>query len=530
MPVTLPSDALEQIVAYVDEYSDVLNVALSNKALYEAAVPLHLQYRDIRSRLNNPVLWTWLSRLDDLRAARIRSLTLLADDEFGWEMHERTHDLSERMPSEFEKSGRERLPELTPELTPEACRECEVVLVKALKRMSRLQRFRWYRVPRPVLEGPDDIWSTLAQLGTVREIDVLDKEASTFDVAPIALSETFLRLSALTTFKLRTSVCSLKDDPEISQLEQMLLQNCPDIEVLVLDLDLSEPVITPNIDRLLGDAHWSSLRVLRLGGVNCRAPEVARFLIAHPRLEELALAQMMPGHAWTRLELPEDALPNLRHLECSSAQAAALLKKASKWPLETLLGVEVHETIIDSEYFSWDDDWEEEDHKDEESGPIPSPWRTLFLERLKAQKSITCLGVVCISAPEEMKTLAAVAPQLKHLRIKPDPDHNRIPEAEWYRLYSLFPALEVIDDGCLISFDPHASAEATATYNEKVNTHIQALARGCPRLRLVQAGPDGKKVLIIRDGQSDASVRWVARRWKGSEDQEVKDGEGEYVP
>ncbi|CAA7261821.1 unnamed protein product [Cyclocybe aegerita] len=526
MPVALPSDALEQIIAHVDEYSDVLSVALSSKELYEVAVPLHLQYRDIRSRLNNPALWTWLSRLDDLRAARIRSLTLLADDEFGWEMHESAHDLRERVPAEFEKSDRERLPELT----SEACRQCEVGLVKALKRMTRLQRFRWYRVPRPVLEGPDDIWSTLAQLGTVREIDVLDKEASTFDVASIAHSETFLRLSALTTFKLRTSVCSLKDDPEISQVEQMLLQNCPDIEVLVLVLDLNEPIITPNVDRLLADAYWPNLRVLRFGGVNCRAPQLARFLTAHPRLEELALAQMMPGHAWMRLELPEDALPNLQHLECSSAQAAALLKNASRWPLEMLLGVELHETVVDSEFFSWDDDWEDEDHEDEESGPVPSPWKALFLEGLKAQKSITRLGVVRISAPEEMETLAAVAPQLKHLKIKRDPDSNTIPETEWYRLYSLFPALEAIDDGYLISFDPYASAEASATYNEKVNVHIQALARRCPRLRLVSTGDYGKKVVIIWDGQSDAGVRWVARRWNGNEDQEVKDGENVYVP
>ena len=45
----------------------VLNVALSNKTLHSVAVPQHLYYRDIRSRLNNPTLWTWLSRPDDLR-------------------------------------------------------------------------------------------------------------------------------------------------------------------------------------------------------------------------------------------------------------------------------------------------------------------------------------------------------------------------------------------------------------------------------------------------------------------------------
>lgn len=192
----------------------------------------------------------------------------------------------------------------------------------------------------------------------------------------------------------------------------------------MLELDLNEQLDgTANVDHLLRDARWPKLRVLRLRGVNCRAPELTRFLIAHPNLEELALAQMMPGHAWTRLELPSDALPSLRHLECSSAQAAALLKDSdsSRRPLETLLGIEVHDNVVDSRYFSWDNDWEDEDHDDPDEERL-SPWKTLFLEGLKTQHSITRLGVASISSPQEMETLSTVTPQVREIETRTEHD------------------------------------------------------------------------------------------------------------
>lgn len=188
------------------------------------------------------------------------------------------------------------------------------------------------------------------------------------------------------------------------------------MKVLTLELDLHSHIDTANIETLLQNAHWPNLRVLRLRGVNCRVPELVRFLTAHPTLEELALAQMMPGHAWTQLEIPPDALPNLRHLECSSAQAAALLKNASAWPLETLLGVELHDRVVLATYFSWDEDWEEEDHEDE-NVEVPSPWKSLLLDRIKAQSSVICLGIVHVDESQEVEALSRIAPQLRELDI-----------------------------------------------------------------------------------------------------------------
>jgi len=199
MPVTLPSDVVDEIVNHIEGYSDVLNVALSSKALSSVALPQHLHYRDIRTRLHNPALWSWLSRSDDLRATHIHSLTILPDNDFDlYEMTpNHTYDLRERLPPELTPS--ESRP-FTSDRNLEACRESETSLVSVLKRMSSLQRFRWYRVPRPLLdEGTDNVWSTLHRLGTVRELDIFDGDANEIQVPSIVISDTVCVIKSCTT-------------------------------------------------------------------------------------------------------------------------------------------------------------------------------------------------------------------------------------------------------------------------------------------------------------------------------------------
>lgn len=182
----------------------------------------------------------------------------------------------------------------------------------------------------------------------------------------------------------------------------------------MLDVSFHERQASADIEALLMFAQWPRLRVLYFQGVNCKVPELERFLIAHPLIEELGLPPMMPGHAWTQLDIPRGALPRLQCLDCSSFQTAALLKNSSTRPLESLQGVEVHETMIDAEHFGWDDGWEGEYDRE---AVRPSPWKALFVECLKAQTSITSLGITSINAPEEMELLAVLAPQIKELEI-----------------------------------------------------------------------------------------------------------------
>jgi len=48
--------------------------------------------------------------------------------------------------------------------------------------MSGLERFKWYRLPRPLLDGLD--------FGMVKEIDIYDGEAVEIQIPPVVTSDT----------------------------------------------------------------------------------------------------------------------------------------------------------------------------------------------------------------------------------------------------------------------------------------------------------------------------------------------------
>ena len=104
-------------------------------------------------------------------------------------------------------------------------------------------------------------------------------------------------------------------------------------------------------------------------------------------------------------------------------------------------------------------------------------------------------------------------------------------DTEWVELYSLFPALEIIlaNVYCLglISHFRGLTIDRITALNER----IQALARSCTKLRLIQAGFNKKisrKLVIIREGGD--GVKWVVREWEESDDPYVQDGEDVYGP
>lgn len=178
---------------------------------------------------------------------------------------------------------------------------------------------------------------------------------------------------------------------------------------------------------LLLNANWPNLHTLHLTeGVGCSVDSLVRFLETHPGIEDLSLGRMMPGRSWERFAQALDTitpiLPRLKTLECSSAQAAALLKP-SMITLTDLLGVDMRDEIVIDDYFGWDDEWElehAEDEVDEEEDTtvlIPSPWKALFLRRLAACPSIRHLGVTHYENLSQLEALATIAPQLTWLDI-----------------------------------------------------------------------------------------------------------------
>lgn len=180
-----------------------------------------------------------------------------------------------------------------------------------------------------------------------------------------------------------------------------------------------------SIDKTLTLARWPKLRGLRLHGVYCRASTLARFLMVHSTLEELALAKMTPtSFQWISFAalLPGDALPNLRRLECTSYQAVALLKSPHP-ALETLHGFELCDMVEESTInFPFVDGWEDDELGQSHAyyavlAEQPSPWKSAMLHCLKSQQHIIRLQLSCIQSPQEVEELATVAPQIKEIEL-----------------------------------------------------------------------------------------------------------------
>ena len=83
----------------------------------------------------------------------------------------------------------------------------------------------------------------------------------------------------------------------------------------------------------------------------------------------------------------------------------------------------------------------------------------------------------------------------------------------WDRLFSLFPALEIISGPVPFYSYPEFTI---------LNARIQTPARSCTKLRLICAGyPEGRKLVIIRE-RGDG-VKWAMREWGESDDPHVVD-------
>ncbi|THH18717.1 hypothetical protein EW146_g2302 [Bondarzewia mesenterica] len=535
--LSLPPEIVDEIVTEIPSPKTLLALSKSSKSLAALVIPHHLYFRVIRASFLRSHLWERLAR-DELHAANVHSLTVLKNDADFPPLSPDEYDVAERLPpfpeSESEMGWEAGRPLARAQATFDI--EIETMLVSALRHMVHLNEFAWYREPSPILTGEDDIWSTLQRLKTVRNLDILDKPSGVNSNGPkkgIIFSDTFLRLSGFTTLKLHSSALEdLDDEPDVTSLIDMLEHNCPDLESLSLSLQLYRHINTASVSHLLSHTSWPRLHTLRLtNGLGCSSASLVQFLKAHPGIEELVLGRMLPGRSWEEFGLAlhgaeegaEDkpVLPRLKMLECSSAQAAALLMRPIE-TLETLSGVEVHDTIALDDYFSWDDEWEEEHAEDPEedgSEPIPSPWRDQFLTRLRACPSVRRLGVFNRAGADirQLDVLATVTPHLTRLDITVvasdlpsdiDIDH-------WCALYALFPSLHTIAAGHLVNLSPFYFHHMI----QKNKDNIQKLARACPRLKVLVSG-DWKAVIISRDGvgKEGELARWVVRKVSESEE------------
>lgn len=100
--------------------------------------------------------------------------------------------------------------------------------------------------------------------------------------------------------------------------------------------------------------------------------------------------------------------------------------------------------------------------------------------------------------------------------------------SDWHHVLTRFPELEIICGGSFIWFDPRQEMQISEV--ERANTEIQALAKVCPKLRVILVGVHARKAVIIRNGiaGAGAGVRWVVRGWEDNEDTVIRTGEKVY--
>ncbi|THH07328.1 hypothetical protein EW146_g9352 [Bondarzewia mesenterica] len=392
----LPPEILEEIVTEILSRKTLLALSKSSRSLAALIIPHHLHFRVIRAPIFRSHLWERLAR-DGLHAANMG-----------------------------EEAGR---PVTLAQATWDVEIEIETTLVSALRRIVHLNDFAWYHVRPPVLTGEDDIWSTLQRLGTVRNLDILD-----VPITPnrdgskrgIILSDSFLRLSEFTTLKLHSTALNLDTEPDVTTLIDMLEHNCPDLESHRLYLPSPLTCVMALPAHPLND-RWFGMFI-----------SVTRTIFEGPFGDRGArarvhAARMFVGGIW-------------------EAQASVLLMRPIE-TLETLLGVEVHDTITLDHYFDRDDEWAEEHAEDPEEDdriPIPSRWKTQFLARLRACLSIRHLSVIHQSHTRQLDILATVTPHLTRLDVTGGGSGLSWDIDEWCALYMLFPSLQTIAAGHLV--------------------------------------------------------------------------------
>jgi hypothetical protein len=176
MPLeALPVETLEEIVASVDAREDLINLSSISRALNPVIAERHLEYRDIRCRLNMDGFWEHVISNSGL-AKSIRRLEIQPDAYDG--VHE-IWPFPIRVPKRFlpdeqpmlEINGR-------PSKHLDRDRRSETLLISALKNMHNLTYFKWKREP-PLFDslagiGTEDIWTTLKTYTPLRDLDVVD--------------------------------------------------------------------------------------------------------------------------------------------------------------------------------------------------------------------------------------------------------------------------------------------------------------------------------------------------------------------
>ncbi|KAF8805753.1 hypothetical protein BYT27DRAFT_6654581 [Phlegmacium glaucopus] len=372
----LPVETLEHIVAALDLPTDLRNLAAVCTQLRSIVEPYHTQFRVIRAPIISP-LWKKLAE-NQLLAQNVRILEVQSTPTHRFlEGNVKVDD--QVIPAIFGDLEVPSVPELDDDDDDdvevlrayyEAKRtmnlDSERVLVSALKGMSNLTSFQWTTHIPPLINRnrEDDIWITLAKYcPSLNVIDVIDREKryhepvlqGTFD--PVyqrpSCNPNFYLFKDLKSFSFRTEGFDVSNFalPEVEQCGKMLVERCPNLEVLKVQYSVypNHTIKTVPVSPLLSGPPWNSLRELTLFGFNFISTELSSHLASHPTIEVLSLTGMQIDQS---LVLPPDALPRLKRLstDLTSTVANSVLDStiATPRPLECIIGSLLNDDFLDS--------------------------------------------------------------------------------------------------------------------------------------------------------------------------------------
>jgi hypothetical protein len=169
----LPVETLDEIVTSLDSRADLVNLCSVSRILNPIITERHLDYRDIRCRLDMDNVWEHLINNPSL-AKNVRRLELQPD---GGMMDIWPSPI--RVPKLLRPTEQPKLESYEmPSIYLDRDRRFETLLISTLKNMSNLSSFKWNRFP-PLFDtragiGSEDIWTALRTYTALRELDVID--------------------------------------------------------------------------------------------------------------------------------------------------------------------------------------------------------------------------------------------------------------------------------------------------------------------------------------------------------------------
>jgi hypothetical protein len=144
----LPFDIKDDIISSVDATSDLLCLALASKEWASMVIPNHIEYRELKVRVNHPKIWQHLATRADL-AKNIRSVRITSSRE---RSSSTLTDFNEEAKANLESLGGP---------SPE--------MLTALSNFKSLQRFMWIgNSGSSVL--PDSVFKILVGCQALQEV------------------------------------------------------------------------------------------------------------------------------------------------------------------------------------------------------------------------------------------------------------------------------------------------------------------------------------------------------------------------